>query len=93
MSRTKSQFILADPLLRIHSNWFKQTWVQLIFVFILIAFNLYLTSKSVKNKFLFTMTAYQKSKGLLQGQGGGIKHFKKYSTKHTLRQEGQHNTT
>jgi hypothetical protein len=29
--------------------------------------------KSVKNKFLFTMTAYQKAKGLLQGWGLGLK--------------------
>jgi hypothetical protein len=26
-----------------------------------------------KNKFLFTMTAYQKAKGLLRGQGLGFK--------------------
>ncbi|CDQ83754.1 unnamed protein product [Oncorhynchus mykiss] len=49
--------------------------------------------KSVKNKFSFTTTANQKAKGLLRGRRLGLYiNIYKYRTKHTSRQERQHNT-
>ena len=53
-------------------------------VFVYLKNNIIYLGKSVKNKLLFTMTAYQKAKGLLRGRRLGLKKIIN-RTKHTSR--------